>query len=123
MVDDDILVCAGTAAMLDDLGHTVLEAHSGAEALVWLESGRQIDLLITDQLMPKMTGTELIHIVRERWPGLRFILATGYAEHPVGFSPIVNVPRLSKPFRQEELERMIYLVTKAVPTPAVMAAP
>jgi signal transduction histidine kinase len=108
VVDDDVLVCSGTAAMLEDLGHTVLEAYSGAEALALLESGRQIDLLITDQLMPKMTGTELIQIVRERWSDLRFILATGYAEHPFGLSPIANLPRLAKPFRQEELERMVY---------------
>jgi signal transduction histidine kinase len=115
VVDDDVLVCAGTAAMLEDLGHTVLEAHSGAEALAMLQSGRQIDLLITDQLMPKMTGTELIQIVRERWSDLCVILATGYAEQPVGVSPVSNLPRLAKPFRQEELERMIYLCTVAVP--------
>jgi signal transduction histidine kinase len=115
VVDDDVLVCAGTAAMLEDLGHTVLEAHSGAEALALLQSGRQIDLLITDQLMPKMTGTELIQIVRERWSDLCVILATGYAEQPVGVSPVSNLPRLAKPFRQEELERMIYLCTVAVP--------
>jgi CheY-like chemotaxis protein len=123
VVDDDVLVCAGTAAMLEDLGHTVLEAHSGAEALVLLEGGRQIDLLITDQLMPKMTGTELIQIVRDRWPDLRFILATGYAEQPVGLSPVTNLPRLAKPFRQEELERMIYLCAVAVPVQPIMAAP
>jgi CheY-like chemotaxis protein len=123
VVDDDVLVCAGTAAMVEDLGHTVLEAHSGAEALALLESGRQIDLLITDQLMPKMTGTELIQIVRERWPDLRFILATGYAEQPVGLSPVTSLPRLAKPFRQEELERMIYLCTGTVPVQAIMASP
>lgn len=119
VVDDDVLVCAGTAAMLEDLGHTVLEAHSGAEALALLQSGRQIDLLITDQLMPKMTGTELIQIVRERWSDLCVILATGYAEQPVGVSPVSNLPRLAKPFRQEELERMIYLCTVAVPVQAL----
>jgi signal transduction histidine kinase len=118
VVDDDVLVCAGTAAMLEDLGHTVLEAHSGAEALVSLESGQPIDLLITDQLMPKMTGTELIQIVRERWPDLRFILATGYAQQPVGLGPVTNLPRLAKPFRQEELERMIHLCMGAVPVRA-----
>jgi signal transduction histidine kinase len=122
VVDDDVLVCTGTAAMLEDLGHTVFEAHSGAEALVLLESGQQIDLLVTDQLMPKMTGTELIQIVRERWPGLPFILATGYAEQSAGPGPVINLPRLAKPFRQEELERMLYLCTRTVSGPPVMAA-
>jgi signal transduction histidine kinase len=123
VVDDDVLVCVGTAAMLEDLGHSVLEAHSGDEALVLLESGRQIDLLITDQLMPKMTGTELIQIARERWPHLRFILATGYAEQPGGLGLIADLPRLAKPFRQEELERMIYICMGAAPVPAIMAPP
>jgi signal transduction histidine kinase len=122
VVDDDVLVCTGTAAMAEDLGHTVLEAHSGAEALALLESGRQIDLLITDQLMPNMTGMELIQIVRERWPDLRFILATGYVEQPARLSPVANLPRLAKPFRQEELARMIYLCAAAVPVEAAISA-
>jgi signal transduction histidine kinase len=121
IVDDDVLVCAGTGAMLEDLGHSVLEAHSGAAALAVLESAQHIDLLITDHLMPGMTGMELIRTVRERWPELRFILATGYAE-PTGLAgAAISPPRLSKPFRLEELERMIYLCVSSVEQRPTMA--
>jgi len=73
--------------------------------------------------MPKTTGAELIQIVHERWPDLRFILATGYAEQPVGLSPVTNLPRLAKLFWQEELCRMIYLCVGAVPLQAINGAP
>ncbi len=55
-VDDDVLVRMGTAAMLEDLGHTVKEANSGEEALKILAQGIKIDLVVTDQAMPRMTG-------------------------------------------------------------------
>jgi CheY-like chemotaxis protein len=54
-VDDDRLVLFNTAAMLEDLGHAVVEAGSGEEALNALRNSN-FDLVITDQVMPKMTG-------------------------------------------------------------------
>jgi hypothetical protein len=57
-VDDDDLVLMNTTAMLEDLGHVVLEAHSGAQALQILRM-EAIDLLVTDQDMPNMTGLQL----------------------------------------------------------------
>ena len=122
-VDDRAPPLCGKPARSVGTNGAALEAHSAAEALVLLESGRQIDLLITDQLMPKMTGAELIQIVRERWPDLRFILATGYAEQPVGLSPISNLPRLAKPFGLQELSRLIYLCVGAVPLQGINDAP
>ena len=82
-VDDDRLVLFNTTAMLEDLGHEVVEAGSGEEALTLLEKSG-FDMLITDQAMPRMTGLQLLDVVRERWPGLPVILATGYAEIPGG---------------------------------------
>ena len=64
-----------------------------------------VDLMITDQVMPIMTGTELIDAVRVEWPCLRVILATGYAELPSGTDPAL--PTLAKPYRQEILARII----------------
>ena len=94
-MDDDALVLFNTIAMLEDLGHTVIEARSGEEALDVLER-EKIDVLITDQAMPKMTGVQLLEVVKSRWPGLPAILATGYAEIPGGQA--VDVVRLGKPF-------------------------
>jgi CheY-like chemotaxis protein len=104
LVDDDILVSNGTAAMLEDLGHTVVEAASALEALSVLGSGRKIDVVITDHAMPEMTGTELARRLRQSRPDLAVILATGYAESADDF---LDLPRLSKPFLQEDLARAI----------------
>ncbi len=108
-VDDDRLVLFNTTAMLEDLGHEVVEASSGDEALTQLEKSR-FDLVITDQAMPRMTGLQLLDIVRERWPRLPVILATGYAEIPGGAQ--ANVPKLSKPFTERDLVRALASVRR-----------
>jgi PAS domain S-box-containing protein len=101
-VDDDALVLLNTVAMLEDLGHTAFAAYSGKEALDILRSeGNDIDLIITDQAMPQMTGTQLADAVSREWPDIPLILATGYAETPPGAG--ANLPKLSKPFTQAEL--------------------
>jgi CheY-like chemotaxis protein len=100
-VDDDPLVLLNTAAMLEDLGHTVLEATSGKDALEIIRRKGGIDLVITDQAMPLMTGSELAIAIRAEKPELPIILATGYAELPPGTDG--GLPRLSKPFRQHQL--------------------
>lgn len=104
-VDDDALVLMNTVAMLQELGHTVIEAASGAEALEQLRDGTSVDLIITDQAMPRMTGAQLIVAVRAQRPELPIILATGYAELPSGLE--AAVPRLAKPFRQKDLIAVI----------------
>ena len=100
-VDDDSLVLANVAAMLEDLGHRVIAVGSGARAIEEIESTPEVDLVITDQAMPVMTGTQLIEILRARRPALPVILATGYAELPQGVS--ASIGRLSKPFTQRAL--------------------
>lgn len=87
VVDDDPLVTASTAAMLEDLGHSVIEALSGPRALDMLRLGANVDVVITDHAMPGMTGTELARQIRQVWPRLPIILATGYAELPNGEDP------------------------------------
>jgi PAS domain S-box-containing protein len=100
-VDDDSLVLANIAAMLEDLGHRVIAVGSGARAIEEIESTPAIDLVITDQAMPVMTGTQLIESLRVRRPALPVILATGFAELPQGLS--TSIGRLSKPFTQRAL--------------------
>ena len=104
-VDDDPLVLLNAKAMLEDLGHTVITAKSGAEAVEVLDHGAQIDLLITDQAMPNMTGLQLADIVREGWPEVPIIIATGYDEMPAGAQ--VRFEKLSKPYFQSDLSRAI----------------
>jgi PAS domain S-box-containing protein len=114
-VDDDRLVLFNTTAMLEDLGHEVVEANSADEALTQLEKSG-FDVLITDQAMPRMTGLQLLDVVRERWPGLSVILATGYAEIPGGTQ--VTVPKLSKPFTERELAQALRTAQSAGPAGA-----
>ena len=104
-VDDDALVLTNTRAMLEDLGHTVVIAFTGEQALEQLEATAAIDLVLTDHAMPKMTGTELAKKIAARRPHLPIVLATGYAELPAGTA--ADLPRLSKPYRQEALAEAI----------------
>ena len=108
VVDDDVLVGGGTAALLEDLGHQVQVAYSGVEALELLNGDEAIDLVVTDHAMPGMTGMELCRRIRASHPAIRVIIATGYAES-VGDDPDQpKVPRLSKPFTQEAIGELIY---------------
>ncbi|GAA0597396.1 response regulator [Caenispirillum bisanense] len=105
VVDDDLLVLMGTTALLEDMGHEVLEAASGPEALEIVREEPELDLVITDYAMPGMTGFDLIQALREDRPGLPVILATGYAELPPAAE---QVPfRLSKPYRNHHLAAML----------------
>jgi CheY-like chemotaxis protein len=99
LVDDEELVRLSTAAMLADLGYEVLEAGSGEEALHLLEKTTP-DLLLTDHLMPGLSGVELARAARERFPLLPIMIISGYAELE-GLAP--ELPRLTKPFRNSEL--------------------
>ncbi|WP_445326722.1 ATP-binding protein [Sphingobium sp. AN641] len=100
VVDDENLVRAATAHMLTELGYTVVEAHSAEEALRLLDRSDDIDLLVTDHMMPGITGTALAMQLRARKPYLRVLLVSGYAEGE-GISP--DLPRLTKPFKQSDL--------------------
>ncbi|RXT25354.1 hybrid sensor histidine kinase/response regulator [Rhizobium leguminosarum] len=104
-VDDDGLVLMNTTLMLEDLGHTVFEAMAGSEALDILHK-QQVDLVICDHAMPRMTGAQLAQAIRDEWPDMPIILATGYAEIPEG-AGIVDLPRLGKPFSQAQLAEAI----------------
>ena len=100
-VDDDPLIALSTSEMLEDLGHRVIGANSGLHALDILRSDEPIDLLLTDHVMPGMTGIELAMASREVRPQLPVLLATGYADLPDGAQ--IDVPRLAKPYHQDQL--------------------
>jgi PAS domain S-box-containing protein len=104
-VDDDALVLMNTVGMLEDLGHTVFEAYSGKEALEILRREDSIDLVVTDQAMPKMTGTELAKVIRSEWPDIPVLLATGYAD--MTQRDEIGLPKLTKPYLQHNLAAAI----------------
>jgi signal transduction histidine kinase len=101
LVDDEELVRVGTAEMLTDLGYSVVQASSGVAALAVLRDGEaDVDVLVTDHLMPGMSGAELVREARSLLPKLPALLVTGYTNLTHGEA---EIPRLAKPFRQAEL--------------------
>jgi CheY-like chemotaxis protein len=110
LVDDEELVRNGTADMLADMGHQVVQAASGAQALGMLRAG-PVDLMVTDYLMPGMTGLDLADEARQIRPGLPVLVITGFADVAKGLP--AHVTRLAKPFRQRELAGSIAHLVEA----------
>jgi PAS domain S-box-containing protein len=103
-VDDDPLVLMNTQSLLEDLGCRVEVAASGADALRLLGEDLHFDLMLSDQVMPEMSGGELMTAARLLRPDLPVIIATGFTEdldHPL------EPRRLQKPFSQTELETAV----------------
>jgi PAS domain S-box-containing protein len=100
LVDDEEYIRLTTADMLTELGFEVHEAASAEAALDALDSGLRPDLLITDHLMPGMTGVELARIVRARQPQTKILIVSGFADVD-GID--ASLARLTKPFVQREL--------------------
>jgi signal transduction histidine kinase/DNA-binding response OmpR family regulator len=110
LVDDDVLVMGGTASLLEDLGHRVIEASSGARALDALRSDAKVDIVVTDYAMAGMTGAQLAREIRRQWPGVPVIMATGYAVLPDDEASHHHI--LNKPFTQRDLAEAINAVTR-----------
>ena len=104
IVDDDDLVLESTAAVVEDLGYVVLKAESGALALTLLATRPDIDVVVSDQAMPGMSGVQFAHAALALRPTLPIILASGYAELTV---PTDGLLRLSKPFRRAAIADVI----------------
>ena len=108
LIDDEDLVRTLTAEMLTDLGYAVVEASSAAEALSRLhEPG--ISLIVTDHLMPGMTGTEFAREARARGHSAPVLIISGYSELD---EVAPDLPRLMKPFREPELSAALQALTR-----------
>jgi PAS domain S-box-containing protein len=105
VVDDDPLVLSNVAAMLEDMGHVAITASSGANALKVAAKDLAIDLVISDQAMPGLTGLQLCRELAKSHPNLPFILTSGYAE--ISGKIDTNIARLPKPYTQQSLARSI----------------
>ena len=86
--------------MLMELGYKVVEANSAENALKLIDLGLRPDLLITDHLMPGISGTELARALQSSLPSVGVLVVSGYAESE-GIAP--DLPRLTKPFRKADL--------------------
>ena len=100
LVDDELVARQTTGDMLSDLGFQVTEAGSGEEALAMLRAGLVPDLMVTDHLMPGISGEELAREAAALSPATKILIVSGFADLE-GISP--DLARLNKPFRQHEL--------------------
>jgi PAS domain S-box-containing protein len=114
VVDDDSLVLTSTTLLLEDLGHQVLCAMSGAQALQRFAEYPAIDLMITDLAMPVMDGGQLASAVRELRPDLPIILASGYAQRLEGLA--AALPRVPKPYTQLQLIEALAQAVRQTPS-------
>lgn len=101
LVDDEKLVRTSTAEMLRELGYQVADASSAEEALALIGTGFRPDLLVTDHLMPGMTGTDLALRIRSEQPEVQVLIVSGYTDKD-GIPS--DLPHLTKPFRSDELQ-------------------
>jgi PAS domain S-box-containing protein len=110
LVEDEAAVRSSARRLLERQGYTVLEARHGADALrIVEESGRQIDLVVTDLVMPEMGGRELAERLRTHRPGLKVLFMSGYTEKAVAAGGVMppNTGFVEKPFTVEQLMRRL----------------
>jgi two-component system, cell cycle sensor histidine kinase and response regulator CckA len=110
LVEDEAAVRNSARRLLERQGYSVLEARHGADALRILEeSGRQIDLVVTDLVMPEMGGKELAERLRAHRPGLKVLYMSGYTEKAIAAGGVMppNTGFVEKPFTVEQLMRRL----------------
>jgi CheY-like chemotaxis protein len=116
VVDDDAAVREVTVNMLRQIGYGVAEADSGQAALDALGRGETYDLVLIDIAMPGLAGTDTVRLARERWPGLRVLFMTGYADPSGQGDPHTGDDLLiKKPFRLADLREEVQQALKRRP--------
>jgi signal transduction histidine kinase/ActR/RegA family two-component response regulator len=100
LIDDEDLVRAATAEMIRELGHEVIEAGGAVEGFALLRSGLEVNVVVTDYMMPGVDGGEVARRFAETHPDVPVLLITGYTGPA---DDVLHLPRLSKPFGQAEL--------------------
>ncbi|WP_129647714.1 PAS domain-containing sensor histidine kinase [Peristeroidobacter agariperforans] len=105
VVEDSEAVRSFTTDTLRDFGFRVIEAVDASEALKILDSNSSVDLLFTDIGLPGLNGRELAATVQRRYPKVRLLFTSGYAQmpSPTMTSAVMNIPLLSKPFTRAQL--------------------
>jgi CheY-like chemotaxis protein len=117
LVDDDLLVRQVVAEEIEEAGHVVMTAGSGAAAMAILAANRAFDLVLVDYSMPDMTGLEVIRLIRANLPDLKvnFALFTAYDEIPGGQNPAEPWPIVGKATRSAELVKAVEAAARGEP--------
>jgi len=113
VVDDESLLLTMAETILTEYGYCVLTANSGQKALAILSGEHvQIDLIVTDLVMPAMGGRELIEHIREVAPGMRILCTSGYV---LPADKQAGTPYLQKPFTSRDLLAKVKQVLAQTP--------
>jgi two-component system, cell cycle sensor histidine kinase and response regulator CckA len=105
LVEDEQAVRELVRIILERAGHRVVEAASPEEALEHFNAMESVDLLLTDVVMPAMSGFDLFHTLVERQPSLRVLFISGYTDY-AAFEPTIadkGAAFLEKPFSADAL--------------------
>jgi len=109
VVDDEPGVRKLVARILRSHGYDVFETEDGPSALALLGSAkRQMNLVVTDIVMPKMSGTQLAEEIQSRWPDMKVLFVSGFprGETQLG-SRLAHMPILHKPFTSQQIEKAV----------------
>jgi CheY-like chemotaxis protein len=121
VVEDDALVRDYVIAQLGSLGYRTLSAGNAEDALRIIDTELAIDLLFTDVIMPgPMNGKQLVDEAIKRRPGLKVLYTSGYTENAIVHQGRLDpgVVLLAKPYRKQDLARMLRVALSAADVPA-----
>ena len=109
LVEDDEVVLKTITEYLEEKNFNVVAFNNGLDALKMFDAGNgSFDLLITDIVMPSITGIAIISIVKKRYPQIPIIAITGWGEHPETLAREIEADFvLEKPFALDEINRII----------------
>jgi len=104
LVEDEDTVRNVVARLLKKLGYEVSSAANADEAIAFFDGGGSFDLVVTDIVMPGLSGIEMSEVLKARFPELRFLFISGYTSRELGTAPAAPPePFLPKPFTMQEL--------------------
>ncbi len=109
IVDDSEELIDSFNEFFSSMGYDVVTARDGFSALKLIrEATQKIDLVMTDLVMPNISGVGLISIIKKEYPGLATVAVTGYGDHPGALASEAEVDRIFyKPLNLYEIEKEI----------------
>jgi len=127
IVDDEPSVCRSIEKVLTRAGYRTTTAVSASAALEALQANQDFNLIITDLMMPQVSGIELLKIAKTSWPNVSVLVITGYASiaSAVEATQLGAANYLAKPFTPEELQAAVVqaLTPRLAETPAAAESP
>ena len=104
LVEDEDSVRNVVARLLKEMGYDVSSAADAEKAIAMFDDGADYDLVVTDIVMPGLSGIEMSELLKVRFPALRFLFISGYPSSELGTAPQAPPdPFLSKPFTIQQL--------------------